>query len=47
MNFKVDSIEKHGEKKVKPPSLLRLSPLLRNGQSEAEVKGQKKDWDNN
>lgn len=37
MNLKVGSIEKH-RKKVKPPSLLRLNPLLKNGQSEAKEK---------
>lgn len=42
MNFKADSIEKHG-KKVRPPSLLRPSPLLRNGQSEAGWESQGKD----
>lgn len=34
MNFKDASIEEHG-KTVKPTSLLRLSLLLKNGQSEA------------
>lgn len=31
------------EKQVKPPSLLRLSPLLKNGQSEAGWESQGKD----